>query len=151
MSVKRKVLSMHKWRKPGCTNIFVSILFHISYFIFTPSYLALFHFCACSSLRSVTMQEWIILNIIPKSKANQHWTYLPNTIAVRAVVPEDRADSREHVFANAASVSINDLVTTFSSSKGKSASSTITLGKWSRTNCAAHFPSCPSNTCYSNQ
>lgn len=66
--------------------------------------------------------------------------YLPNIIAVSAVVPEDREDSREHVFANSASVSINDLITTFSSAKGKSASSTMTLGKWSRTNCAAAFP-----------
>lgn len=55
--------------------------------------------------------------------------YLPNIIAVSAVVPEEREDSREHLFANAASVSLNDLVTTFSSSKGKPASSTMTLGK----------------------
>lgn len=76
---------------------------------------------------------------------------LPNIIAVSAVVPEEREDSREHVFANAASVSINDRVTTFSSSKGKSASSTMTLGKWSRANCAAPFPTCPSNTNYLNK
>lgn len=84
---------------------------------------------------------------------NQQWgtAYLPNIIAVRAVVPEDRADSREHDFAKAASVSINDLVTTFSSSKGKSASSTMTLGKWSRTKFAAPFPPCPSNTYHFNQ
>lgn len=69
-------------------------------------------------------------------------------MAVSAVVPEDREDSSEHVLANSASVSINDLETAFSSAKGKSASSTITLGKWSRTNWAAAFPSCPSNTCY---
>lgn len=50
---------------------------------------------------------------------DQGGTHLPYIIAVRAVVPEDREDSREHLFANAASVSINDLVTTFSSSKGK--------------------------------
>lgn len=66
--------------------------------------------------------------------------YLPNIIAVRAVVPEDRDVSRVQDLAKAASVSINDLVTTFSSSKGKSESSTMTLGKWSRTNCAAAFP-----------
>lgn len=56
-------------------------------------------------------------------------TYLPSIIAVRAVVPEERDDSREHDFAKAASVSTKDLVTTFSSSIGKSASSTMTLGK----------------------
>jgi len=55
--------------------------------------------------------------------------YLPNMIAVKAVVPEDREDSIEHVFANSESVSKNDLATTFSSSRGKSASSTITLGR----------------------
>lgn len=66
--------------------------------------------------------------------------YLPNIIAVSAVVPEDRDVSRVQDLAKAASVSINDLVTTFSSSKGKSESSTMTLGKWSRTNCAAPFP-----------
>ena len=78
-------------------------------------------------------------------------TYLPNIIAVSAVVPEEREDSREHDFAKAASVSMNDLATTFSSSKGKPASSTITLGKLSRTNFAAKLPSCPSNTYYQNQ
>lgn len=56
-------------------------------------------------------------------------THLPNIIAVRAVVPDDKADSIEHDLAKAASVSMNDLVTTFSSSIGKSASSTMTLGK----------------------
>lgn len=56
-------------------------------------------------------------------------TYFPYIIAVSAVVPEERTDSRQHDFANAASVSMNDLVTTFSSSRGKSASSTMTLGK----------------------
>ena len=74
--------------------------------------------------------------------------YLPNIIAVSAVVPEERLDSREHDFSNAASISMNDLVTTFSSFTGKSASSTMTLGKCSRTKCAAVFPPCPSNTCF---
>lgn len=55
--------------------------------------------------------------------------YLPNIIAVSAVVPEDKAESREHDLAKAASVSTKDLVTTFSSSNGKSASSTMILGK----------------------
>lgn len=54
---------------------------------------------------------------------------LPNIIAVSAVVPEDKAESREQDFAKAASVSMNDLVTAFSSSNGKSASATIILGK----------------------
>ena len=57
------------------------------------------------------------------------FAHLPNIIAVSAVVPEDREDSIEHDLANSASVSKNDLVTTFSSSKGKSASSTITRGR----------------------
>lgn len=77
--------------------------------------------------------------------------YLPNIIAVSAVVPEGIADLREQDFKNAASVFMNDLVTTFSSSIGKLASSTMTLGKWSRTKFAAHFPPCPSNTCFPKQ
>ena len=55
-------------------------------------------------------------------------------------MPEDRDVSRVQDLAKAASVSINDLVTTFSSAEGKSESSMMTLGKWSRTNCAAPFP-----------
>lgn len=55
--------------------------------------------------------------------------YLPKIIAVSAVVPDDKAESTEHDLAKAASVSAKDLITTFSSSRGKSASSTMIFGK----------------------
>lgn len=74
--------------------------------------------------------------------------YLPNIIAVSAVVPEDKSESAEHDLAKAASVSKKDLLTTFSSFKGKSASSTMILGKKSRTKIAAPFPPWPSKTCH---
>ena len=77
-------------------------------------------------------------------------TNLPKIIAVRAVVPEDSVDSRAHDSANWASVCINDLATTFSSFRGKSASSTMSLGRLSRTKCAAPFPPCPSKTWVTN-
>lgn len=64
-------------------------------------------------------------------------------MAVRTVVPELREDWREHVLS---SVCINDLKTIFSSSRGKSASSTIILGRLSRTKLAASFPPWPSKT-----
>lgn len=95
---------------------------------------------------------YLIIWLQNKSREREDWlgeACLPNIIAVSAVVPEEREDSREHLFAKAASVSMKDLATAFSSAKGKSASSTITLGNWSRTNCAAAVPPCPSNTCYS--
>ena len=97
---------------------------------------------------AITSQIWA-MKIIPQKgrKTAKTFVHLPNIIAVSAVVPEDREDSVEHDLANSASISKNDLVTTFSNSKGKSASSTITRGRWSRTNCAALFPPCPSNTC----